>query len=371
LASKHLQTTIIFLRMKKLELILFGIIVTLVTSCKVIIPNYTNVENLGKLKPGMVKEEVLTALENVYPHDIYNGECDGCEVHEYKYKHPYQLVNQKELPFKEGLRGNELKYLKGGNAYVVYKDCKLETVHTGDKDVLALLLVARLNIKEACDPPPPVIAGCTDPESINYNPKATVDDGQCEYCPCGTIKNPNYNPKRPISSCNAICLDTTKVIAPVDQEDCGPCDLINTLSTSNANLYVDFDLNDFFYNYYNRPFKSYDKVNHGIIKASTDTKEFKTAEKYWFRLLKEMNKYQGDGVFSENEQMKNLEMLNANKDKFIPEEDRLLWDYIDKNNNGKVEVPEISTVSLNELTKIIDRFFQQDTRKPRRAGARR
>ncbi len=30
-------------------------------------------------------------------------------------------------------------------------------------------------------PPPPVIEGCTDPLSINYNPIATVDDGSCSY----------------------------------------------------------------------------------------------------------------------------------------------------------------------------------------------
>jgi hypothetical protein len=351
--------------MKKIEFIVFGIFLTFLSSCKVIIPNYTTVENLQKLKPGMVKEDVLTALNNVYPHDIYNGECDGCEVHEYKYKHPYQLVNQKELPYKEGLRGNELKYLKGGNAYIVYKDCKLETVHSGEKDALALLLVAKATIKDACDPPPPIIIGCTDPESINYNPKATEDDGKCEYCPCGSIKNPNFNPKRQISSCNAVCIDTTKEKTPqAIQEDCGPCDIINTLSTSNADLNVDFDLNSFFERYYNRPFKSYDKVNHGIQQSSFNAKEIKSMQKYWYRLLKQMNKYQEDGIFSEPEQLKNIEILNSNRDKLIPEEGKVLWEYIDKNNNGKVEVPEISTISLDELTKIIDKFFQQDFKKP-------
>jgi hypothetical protein len=355
--------------MKKIELILFSILLFLFTSCKVIIPNYTTVENLGKLKPGMVKEDVLTALNNVFPHDIYNGECDGCEVHEYKYKHPYQLVNQKELPYKEGLRGNELKYLKGGNAFIVYKDCKLETVHTGEKDVLALLLVAKSNIKDACDPPPPVIVGCTDPESINYNPRATEDDGKCEYCPCGTMKNPNFNSKRPVSSCNAICIDTTKVsAATIVQDDCGPCDIINTLSTSNADLNVDFDLNEFFYRYYNRPFKSYDKLNHGIPPASFNSKKFETSKKYWMKLLKQMDKFQDDGQFTEPEQKIFIDKLNSDTDKFIPQEDKFLWDFIDKNNNGKVEVSEISTISLDELTKIVDRFFQQDTtRKKERA----
>ena len=36
--------------------------------------------------------------------------------------------------------------------------------------------------KIARGPPPPLkIPGCTDPEALNYNPKATVDDGSCKY----------------------------------------------------------------------------------------------------------------------------------------------------------------------------------------------
>ena len=29
-----------------------------------------------------------------------------------------------------------------------------------------------------------VVQGCTDPDATNYNPDATVDDGSCEYCDC-------------------------------------------------------------------------------------------------------------------------------------------------------------------------------------------
>ena len=48
--------------------------------------------------------------------------------------------------------------------------------------------------------PPLKIPGCTDPEALNYNPKATVDDGSCKYPEdpipgCTDPEALNYNPK--------------------------------------------------------------------------------------------------------------------------------------------------------------------------------
>jgi len=36
-------------------------------------------------------------------------------------------------------------------------------------------------IAEIAGSEPPPIPGCIDPEAKNFNPKATVDDGSCEY----------------------------------------------------------------------------------------------------------------------------------------------------------------------------------------------
>ncbi|GAK59612.1 hypothetical protein U27_06597 [Candidatus Vecturithrix granuli] len=37
-------------------------------------------------------------------------------------------------------------------------------------------------------------SGCTDPNAINYDPDATVDDGSCEYAGCTDPNAANYNP---------------------------------------------------------------------------------------------------------------------------------------------------------------------------------
>ena len=89
-----------------INLFILVVLAVSIAGCKVIIPNYTTVEGLSSLKPGMDKTEVLSTLQNVYPHDIYNGEGIGCEVHEYSYKHLYQRVDYRDQPLREGLRGN-------------------------------------------------------------------------------------------------------------------------------------------------------------------------------------------------------------------------------------------------------------------------
>ena len=40
-------------------------------------------------------------------------------------------------------------------------------------------------------PCPPPVTGCTDPNSLNYDSTAVIDDGSCTYPPCGGISNTN------------------------------------------------------------------------------------------------------------------------------------------------------------------------------------
>ena len=175
------------------------------TGCKTIIkPNYTTVERLSKLNPGMNKNDALQTLNNVYPYDILNGEKEGCEIHWYKYKHLKQSVFAKKINSKSGLRGGKEKYLNESNAYLLYKDGTLYSVHTSDNGDIVPLFASAEEIKVGCVNS--VIKGCIDPESINYNPDAIESDESCKYCECGYEKNPNYNPNRPETNCNSPCV---------------------------------------------------------------------------------------------------------------------------------------------------------------------
>jgi len=252
------------------------------TGCKVVVPNATTVEGLGSLEPGMNKDQVLASLDGVYPHDIFNGEGAGCEVHEYRYKRPYQDVRRSDRQLREGLRGNPRKFLRTSKAYAIYRDGLLETVFSEkEKDYIPYLLVSKKEIELHCNPP---ILGCTDSESINFNASATVDDGSCIYCPCGFVKNTDFNPNRVVSECNQPCLkDDSRcktcpsgqrpnpdydwfrpesdcnsacipctgpcenLLDPLEIGTCGPCDLIDALSTvegASINLYYDISSKD-------------------------------------------------------------------------------------------------------------------------------
>jgi len=260
--------------------VLSAALMSMTIGCKVTVPNATTVEGLGSLEPGMAKSEVLLTLKGVYPHDIYNGEGVGCEVHEYRYKHPYQVVERADRQLRNGLRGNPRKFLRTGKAYAIYRDGALETVFTEkEKDYIPYLLASKKEIELRCDPP---IPGCKDSESINFNPLATVDDGSCVFCPCGYLKNFAFKADRPISECNQPCIkddsrcktcpsgqrpnpdydryrpdsDCNKACIPcagpcesmpdsILARTCGPCELIEAMSASEgASINLNIDMYD-------------------------------------------------------------------------------------------------------------------------------
>ncbi len=75
-----------------------------------------------------------------------------------------------------------------------------------------------------------------DPSSLIYNPDATEDDGSGKYCDCGSISNPNYNPKRPLSDCNQPCLKLEKESSGSEGDDCSLCDMIKAGEKVNLNI---------------------------------------------------------------------------------------------------------------------------------------
>jgi len=49
------------------------------------------------------------------------------------------------------------------------------------KKLLLLLLAVTLSCSSDDSDSPSAVSGCTDPESVNYNSNATVDDNSCQY----------------------------------------------------------------------------------------------------------------------------------------------------------------------------------------------
>ena len=175
--------------MKKITLIM--ITALFLNSCITFktVPNFVSSKELAALTIGTSKAQVKINLGNTSPYDILAGWSQDCEVHQYKYKKSCHKLNAKNQNLESGLSSGQLQYEKPEDAYLVYKNGKLSSLITdaGKKD-LELLMDDVVAVKDACSEKG--VAGCMDPESINYNKNAVVSDGSCKYVECGLKVNP-------------------------------------------------------------------------------------------------------------------------------------------------------------------------------------
>ena len=211
-------------------------------SCKTAIqPNYVTTKEVASLNTGMSKDETKSILGNLSPFDILMAQQGGCEVHLYKYKSPAKEISSSLSTKKEGLSDGDRKFVKESDVYLVFKNGKLESVLTNIGKSDASKLIGQVDeLQSVCSEEG--LKGCTDPASLNYSSNAIFDDGSCEYCACGTTKNPDFNANRPISDCNQKCIKTTKEDDKQESNNCSNCDIIDKLTKANTNVNINLQL---------------------------------------------------------------------------------------------------------------------------------
>jgi hypothetical protein len=225
--------------MKKILLYVnISLILIFGASCKLnkssFLAQHVTTEQLTNLEPGMNKDQALTVFSGIYPFDIMMGADAGCEVHIYKYFKPSRKVVPFNLQREEYLNTGRKIYEKSTEALVYYQDGKVVLVSTeGNNGKFNKVIAKRAADLKACAGP---VKGSTDPSSLNYNPDATEDDGSAKYCDCGSISNPNYNPKRPLSDCNQPCLKLEVESSEPEEDDCSLCDMIKGGEKVNLNI---------------------------------------------------------------------------------------------------------------------------------------
>ena len=208
-------------------------------------PHCVKPSELAQLNVGMNKEETRAALNNQYPHDILASDDQGCEIVTYKYKSPGKKTFFMVVPKRMGLVSGSPVYKSENTAYLYFKAGKLETVLTGSGQKDGISVSQDMNeFMDNCTKSEGG-KGCTDPEALNYDVEAIMDNGKCEYCPCGSYMNPDFNEKRPESDCNKKCLiiETPTVMAE-EEDDCDNCEIIKALADSKANVTVNLELSD-------------------------------------------------------------------------------------------------------------------------------
>jgi len=171
-------------------------------------PEFTTTDRLMQLSKGMNKTQVFEIL-GIYPYDIFYSSESRCESHLYKVSVTRRLhsrlvpkdgtIEQLSFgtPYNDSLRNMFVYFTNGQFVGFVAPDRERKIY-----DILAM----SEDLKQLCTsnlgPVPPnleillgntpgiqspggEIKGCMDSLSINFNPDATVDNGNCRYCDCG------------------------------------------------------------------------------------------------------------------------------------------------------------------------------------------
>lgn len=218
----------------KLYVFISLVIATTLSGCRTI-PMYTTVENLAKLKIGMDKSTVMNTLE-IYPFDAFHADAEGCEIFLYKYKHEERkfIALFGDVETANALTAGSPRYVKPRDAYLVFRNKKLETVITDPgKGEYAALIMHNDAVEEDCDQKGK-IKGCMDERAVNYDEDAKIEPNNvCVYCPKGYKINPELRDMPGINPC-----------IPEDEE-CKPCDIIDqVIKQENGHLDIRLDLND-------------------------------------------------------------------------------------------------------------------------------
>lgn len=241
----------------------FFLVVLVFSSCSnIIIPYYTTVDKMTKVNPGMTKEKVVATL-GIEPYEIFHGIEDGCEIHQFKYKH--KEVSHGTLNSYANIKGAE-RFVDPSNVYVYYRDGQVESLVTDDGKKGGPGVISFANeLVDACNGPEPIY-GCMDKEALNYNKEAThqrdgsiVEDGSimrmgdCEYCACDYIPNRRYDAKK---NCGEKCIplnpadeEEEEIATIINNPECTLCDLAEK-ENAQINVNLDFDNEEPEYNGY-------------------------------------------------------------------------------------------------------------------------
>ena len=117
------------------------------------IPEYTTVDKLYKVSPGMTEEKV-TSILGIPPYDIYHDVENNCKVLVWYYRHKQHTIPSSQEDTEASLSGGKTTYINTEKVYLTFSenDKKLINYFTdqGKKRSISLIEAGR-DLKEICN----------------------------------------------------------------------------------------------------------------------------------------------------------------------------------------------------------------------------
>ncbi len=131
------------------------------SGCAVLAPQFTTIDRVITLQPGMTYDQVTQAL-GILPYDVYLGQEDGTTLYSWQYKHLERLEYPERLATRDGMSSGRERLVKPSWMYAIFIDGMLVSYTTdagldGAPAVLCADVSARkiwageAGVEDACD----------------------------------------------------------------------------------------------------------------------------------------------------------------------------------------------------------------------------
>ncbi|MBC8266015.1 MAG: hypothetical protein H8E84_03525 [Flavobacteriales bacterium] len=119
------------------------------------IPEYTTIDKLYKISPGMTEKEV-TEIIGIPPYDLYHDVANNCKVLVWYYRHKQHSIPSSHEDTRESLNGGKVTYVNTEKVYMTFSenDKKLINYFTDQgKERSVSLIAAGRELQEICNNP--------------------------------------------------------------------------------------------------------------------------------------------------------------------------------------------------------------------------
>ena len=117
------------------------------------IPEYTTIDKLYKVSPGMTEDEI-TSILGIPPYDVYHDVANNCKVLVWHYRHKHHAIPSQQQNTKASLGGGKTTYINAEKVYMTFSenDKKLINYFTdqGKKRSISLINAGR-ELQEVCN----------------------------------------------------------------------------------------------------------------------------------------------------------------------------------------------------------------------------